>query len=130
MKGENQRRNWRLIDREMGKTRTPAPTMVETVDEDETVTQYRTKDGVERAIHSKIGPRFSRTGSVAICNGPLFEMLGYNADTKAGMEILEGTFKQPTGADPATVIILNEISRIWRLVGNREVSIVITKEDF
>ena len=60
MRGENQRRNWRSIDREMGKTRTPAPTMVETVDEDGTVIQHRTKDGVERAIHNEIGPRFSR----------------------------------------------------------------------
>ena len=38
MRGENQRRNWRSIDREMGKIRTPAPTMVETVDEDGKVT--------------------------------------------------------------------------------------------
>ena len=45
VRGENQRRNWRSIDREMGKTRTPAPTMVETVDEDRKVTQHRTKDG-------------------------------------------------------------------------------------
>ena len=46
------------------------------------------------------------------------------------MEILEGTFKPPKGTDPATVIILNEISRIWRLIGDGEVSIIITKEDF
>ena len=76
MRGENQRRNWRTIYREMGKTRTPAPTMVETVDEDGTVTQHHTKDGVERAIHSKICPRFSRVGSTEIYNGPLFKVLG------------------------------------------------------
>ena len=46
------------------------------------------------------------------------------------MEILEGTFKPPKGTDPATVIILNEISRIWRLMVDGEVSIIITKEDF
>ena len=46
------------------------------------------------------------------------------------MEILEGTFKLPQGTDPATVIILNEILRIWRLMGDGEVSIIITKEDF
>ena len=130
VRGENQRRKWRTIDREMSKTRTPASTMVETVDEGGTVTQYCTKDGVERVIHSKIGIRFSRAGSTSICNGPLFELLGYNADTEAGMEILEGTFKPPTGRDPATVIVLNEIARIWRLMGDEEVSIIITKEDF
>ena len=52
MRGENHRRNWRSIDREMDEIRTPAPTMVETVDEDGTVTQLHTKDGVERAIHN------------------------------------------------------------------------------
>ena len=62
-RGENQRRNWRSIDREMGKTRTPAPTMLKTVDEDGTVTQHRTKDGVERSTHNEIGPRFKRAPS-------------------------------------------------------------------
>ena len=55
--------------------------MVETVDEDRKVTQYRTKDSMEHAIHNEIGPRFSRVGSAPICNSPLFGLLGYNADT-------------------------------------------------
>ena len=46
------------------------------------------------------------------------------------MEILEGTFKSPQGTDPAMVVILNKILRIWRLIGDGEVSIIITKEDF
>ena len=45
MRGENQRRNWRSIDREMGKTRTPAPTMVETVGKDGTANQHRPHKG-------------------------------------------------------------------------------------
>ena len=93
MRGENQRRNWRKINKEMGKTRTPAPTMVETVNKDAVVTQHHTKDGVERVTHNEIRPRINKAGSRPICNGPLFELLGYNADTEAGMEILEGTFK-------------------------------------
>ena len=105
MREENQRRNWRSIDREIGKTRKPAPTTAETVDEDRTVTQYHTKDDVERAIHNEIGPRFSRAGSIQIYNGPLFKLVGYNADTEAGMEILKETFKPPKGTDQATFII-------------------------
>ena len=46
------------------------------------------------------------------------------------MEILEGTFTPPKGTDPATIIILNEIARIYKLIGEGEVSIIITKEDF
>ena len=114
----------------MEKTRTPALAIVETVDEDGKVTQHRTKDEVEHAIHNGISPRFSRAESAPICNGPLFKLLGYNADTEAGMEILEGTFKPPQDTDPATFIILNKISRIRRLIGDGEVSIIIIKEDF
>ena len=85
---------------------------------------------MKRVIHNEISPRFSRAGSAPICTGPLFELLGYNANIEAGMEILEDTFRPPRGTDPATVIILNNISRIWRLMGEVEVSIIITKEDF
>jgi hypothetical protein len=46
------------------------------------------------------------------------------------MQILEGTCIAPTGTDPVTVIILKEIARIWRLMGEGEAIIVITKEDF
>ena len=111
----------------MGKTRTPAPIMVETVEADGRMTHHHTKDGVERAIHNEIGPRFSKAGSLPICNGPLFEQSGYNADTDAGMEILEGICKPHLGTDPAAVIILNKISRTWRIMGDGEVSIIITK---
>ena len=51
-RGENQRRNWISIAREMCKTRALVPTMVETVDKTGTVPQHRTKDGMERAIHN------------------------------------------------------------------------------
>ena len=53
-----------------------------------------------------------------------------NADTKAGVEILEGTFELPSGTDPATIIILKETAKIWRLMGDEEVSVIITEDDF
>ena len=87
-------------------------------------------ESVEGAIHEEISSRFSRAASAPICNGPLFELLGYNADTEAGTQILEGTFEPPPGTDPATIIILKEIARIWKLMGEGEVNIIITKEDF
>ena len=43
---------------------------------------------------------------------------------------MEGTFEPPPGTDPATIIILEEIARIWKLMGEGEVNIIITKEDF
>ena len=127
--GENQRRTWRGIDQGLGKIRTPAPTIVET-EEDTGRVQHHTKEGVETVIHEELNTRFNRASSAPVCNGPLFELLGYNADTNAGMEILEGTFTPPKDTDPATIIILNEIARIYKLMGEGKVSIIITKEDF
>ena len=83
----------------MGQKRTPAPTMAETINAEGKRVQCTTQDLVEAAIHGEISPRFSRTGSAPVCNGPLFQLLGYNADTEAGAEILEGTFEPPPGID-------------------------------
>ena len=91
--------------------------MEETVDKSVKVTQHRTKESVETAIYEEIGTRFDRASSAPICNGPLFELLGCNTNIEAGMEILEGTFVPPKGTDPATVIILNKIARIRKLIG-------------
>ena len=63
--------------------------------------QHQTKEGVETIIHDEIDTRFDKASSAPICNGPLFELLGYNVDTSAGMEILEGTFTPPKGMDPS-----------------------------
>ena len=57
---------------------------------------------------------FSRAGSALICNGPFFKLFGYNTDTEAGDQILERTFPPPR--NPATLIILQKIARIWRLM--------------
>ena len=89
-----------------------------------------TKELVEAAIHDKISPRFSWANSAPICNRPLFELLGYITDTEAGAQILEGTCVQLPGTDPSIIILLKEIARIWRLMGDKEINIIITKEDF
>ena len=130
MRAERHRKEWNAIKKGIGQKRTSAPTMVKTIDSDGKWVQCTTKESAEAAIHGEISPRFGRAGGTPICNGPLFELLGYNADTEAGAEILEGVFEPPPETDPATVIVLKEIARIWRLMGNGEVSVIITKEDF
>ena len=62
MRGENQRRTWRSINQGLGKTRTPAPTMVE-MEEETGKVQHRTKEGVEAAIHEELDTRFDRASS-------------------------------------------------------------------
>ena len=118
MRAESQRNGWKTIKRGMGQKRAPAPTMVETINAEDKRVQCTTQELVEAAIHGEISSRFSQAGSAPICNGPLFELLGYNADTEAGAEILEGTFEPPPGTDPATITISKKIARIWRLMGD------------
>ena len=65
-----------------------------------------------------------------ICHGALFELLGYSADTATAESILEGTFQPPEDADGPTLILLEEIARIWKKMEGGEVNIVISPEDF
>jgi hypothetical protein len=60
----------------------------------------------------------------------LYDLFGTYADTDAAIQILEGTFVLPADADGPTLIILEEIARIWQLMGEGEVSVVITQEDY
>ena len=130
IRAESQQKGWNAIKKGMGQNRTPAPTMTEMINAESKQVQCTTQESVEAAIHGKTSPRFSRAGSALIFNGPLFELLGYNADTEAGAEIIEGTFEPLPGTDPTTIIILKEIARILRLMGDGEVRLIITKEDF
>ena len=50
-------------------------------------------------------PRFDRAASTPICYGSVFGLLGYNTDTKAETQILEGSFVQLSECNPAIVII-------------------------
>ena len=44
--------------------------------------------------------------------------------------ILEGTFIPQPMTAMSTIIIMEEVSRIWKKMGNGEVNIVISQEDF
>ena len=88
------------------------------------------KDEIESGIHDEISKRFARADGAPICQGALYDLLGYSADTKTAEEILEGTFIPPPGTDGPTIIILEEIARIWKKMGDGEVNVVITREDY
>ena len=81
--------------------------------DDGTVRECNTKEEVEQGIGDEVSERFSRASSAPVCQGALFDLLGYSADTEAALEILAGTFTPPPGTSPTTMIILEEIARIW-----------------
>ena len=76
IRGEHQRMTWRGINQGLGKKRTPAPTMVETVDEAGEVHQHRTKEDVEGAIHGELDARFDRASSAPIATAHFLNCSG------------------------------------------------------
>ena len=97
---------------------------------DGTIQVCEGKEECERAIMEEIKVRFERAQSAPICQGDLFSLLGYAADTETAIEILEGTFEPPEGTDEATLTLFKEIARIWKKMEDGEVDIIVTEEDF
>ena len=83
------------------------------------------KEQVEEAIRGEIDTRFSKADSAQVCQGALFELLGYPA-----LAILEGTFSPPPRTTAVTRIVLEEIARIWERMGMCKVSIEISHEEY
>ena len=90
---------------------------------------HNTKDTVERHIANSLFERFSCAESTPTYQGALFELLGYSADTETAEKIPEGMFN-PRDTEQATVVIFQEIARIWATIGTVEVSITVSPEDF
>ena len=130
LRNENQARQWAGIRRGLNQKRTGAFSTVEVPQPKGPPIKCTVKEDVEAAIHEEIDVRFGRADSAPICRGPLFDLLGYTADTDAAVEILQGTFKPPEGTSEGTKIILREIARIWQLLEAKEIDIRITQEDF
>jgi len=95
------------------------------------VEKHLQREEIEPGIHGEITKCFLRADGAPICQGALYDLLGYSTDTETAEAILEGTFVPPPGTDGPTVIILEEIARIWKkILGDGEVNIAITQVDY
>ena len=127
---ESKRKEWRGIKRvTKGKQQTATLRLEEPLP-DGSVRVARTKEEVEEMIPRYLGDRFGSAGSADVCNGALFELLGYSADTETAVKILEGTWTPPPLTPPTTILILEEVAKIWKKMADREVDIVVTRDDF
>ncbi len=69
--------------------------------------------------------------SAPIMTSLLGERLRYLMDESLAKSIIMGTYEIPSDLDPATKLILEEISRLgMKIVNGEESKIVITPEDF
>jgi hypothetical protein len=67
-------------------------------------------------------------GEAPICNGKLFEELGFTANTPAAQAILDGTYIAPEGSDQSTLDLFVEVANIRWQVPQNSVSICITPQ--
>ena len=70
------------------------------------------KEDVDKAIGQDIMARSTQAKSAPICQGALFDLLGYRADTEITMEILEGTFVASVNTDGPTLLLSDKIANI------------------
>ena len=88
------------------------------------------KEDVESGLLDEIIKRFARADGAPICQGALYNLLGYSADAELVEAILEGTFIPSPGIDGPKLIIPEEITRNWKKMGDGEPNIIITQEDY
>ena len=105
-------------------------TKLEVLQPDGSIITYKGKEECEEVIKKELKARFERAKSAPICQGNLFDLLGYDADTETAIQILEGTFDPPAGMDEPTHLIFKEIARIWKAMEDGEVDIIVTEDDF
>ncbi|MGB0809178.1 MAG: reverse transcriptase domain-containing protein, partial [bacterium] len=130
LRGEAQRKCWQGIKRATKAKEVMSVTRVEVVQDDGSVVEHTAKESIEEALKTELRTRFGRATSAPICQGALFELLGNFADTSAAVEILEGTFVPPPDTDPRTLLLFDEMASIWSRMGNGEISISVSQEDF
>lgn len=95
LRRESQSKIWGSIQRVTKPNKAGAVTFVDEKTADGTTMRHSKKETVEQAIAEEILPRFSRASNAPICQGALFGLLGYGANTETAIEILEGRFTPP-----------------------------------
>ena len=128
---EHQRNFWRKLNFVTGKKRTRSATSIQVEGQGGSIMEHTTQETVERTIFSEVHEkRYTLAGEAPICNGELFQDLGYQANTKASRAVLDGTYEAPTTSDKATRDLFAEIAAIRCLIPENSVPIVITPEQW
>eukprot|EP00956_Cyclotella_meneghiniana_P008015 scaffold10676_cov49-Cyclotella_meneghiniana.AAC.6 len=109
--------------------RSNAVTRVERIENGVTV-EYTEQTEVERVVREMTQNRFTLADSSPLCSGLLGEQLGYLANTEVAEQILTGNYMAPEEASNATVLVLEEISRIAEVMKAGKVSLSVSPEEF
>ena len=127
---EDSKRMWYMIKRTVKDPDSPSVLRVQRVVEGE-VKEYTAQDKVEHTIQRECKIRFSLAHSAPIMTTLLRERLRYLSDKALARSIIMGSYDIPADMDPATRLILEEISRLGiKLVNGEGSEIIITPEEF
>ncbi len=104
---------------------------VQVEDEDGNTEVFSTWEEVHKAIWSNIHwKQFYLVETALICNSPLPEIFGYNADREAGEKYLPGTFNYGEAFEEATHAICHEVALISEKVSKDLIEKIVQKGDW
>ncbi len=131
IKRERERAFWKKVKYKLGKRSGGSVQAVQVEDEDGNTEVFSSQDQVHEVIWSNIHrKRFFLAEEAPICSGILWETFGYNADSWAGEEVLEGSFIFDEDADEATQDLFREIAVTQESVPKDSVRDVVTKGEW
>ncbi len=131
IKREHERSFWRRVKYKLGKQTGGSVQAVQIVDGEGNTEVFSTQAEVHEAIWSNIHrQRFFLAEEAPICNGPLREMFGYNADTLIGDEILDGSFAFDRDFDDATRGLCTEVAEIREKIPEDSVADIVRRGEW
>jgi hypothetical protein len=127
---EESKQIWYLIKQTVKDPHSPSVLRVQRVVNGE-VKEYIVQEDVEQAIQRDCEIRFSLAHSTPIMKTLLTVRLRYLSNKSLARSIILGAYDIPSDLDPATKLILEEISKLGMKIVNGEGNkIVITPDDF
>jgi exonuclease III len=131
IKREKERAFWRRLRYAMASKSGGSVRSVQVEDAEGNIEVFSSQDEVHEAIWSNIHrKRFYLAEEAPICNGRLREVFGYNADSIAGDEVLEGTYWYEPDFDESTREICDELTAIRDLILADSVSDIIRRGEW
>ena len=105
--------------------------MVQVEDEDGNIEEFTTQEEVHEAIWSNIHQKcFYLAEEAPICHSLLRETFGYNADSLAGDEVLEGSYIYGNNFEDYTQAICQEVARIREVIPKRSLDEIVWGRDW
>jgi len=130
---EKDRSFWRRLNYSMGKQRGAAPrrVLVENPQREGDLIEFNTQATMQEAIFDNVHRKwFFLAEAAPICQEPLRELFGYNADISTANEILEGTYEYPEDFDQATREICQECHLLRQAIPKDSLDTQITTNDW